>query len=330
MHIYLMHNACISKCICSVYFSQSHTCTHLFRHTHSSHAHKVALTKYHPHTLGQNVVQHSRLTTLTTACADHTHNSTHSNYWRGLSDYERQAVAQRIFVDDYRSLLFCHTPLSGVSAWMKVMYFTGSGSNLDDIGHVTNKDINNRKNFVYLTSYSLEEQEKETPRPISLSWWVQHPLLRAATTYRLKFLASNRFFQEKFGAEIREKYRTKDKQIGNVRFTEFVHYLVGFENQSRMNEHWKPLEQLCRPCEVNYDVILHHESMLQDSEEVLTAAHLTERVPELPRDYWDQVTVSYAHQLFGEVPSLLLGRLVTQYSNDFNMFSYSTLLPWKH
>ena len=290
---------------------------------------QVAPTKYHPHTLGQNVVQHSRLTTLTTACADHTHNSTHSNYWRGLSDYERQAVAQRIIVDDYRSLLFCHTPLSGVSAWMKVMYFTGSGSNLDDIGHVTNKDINNRKNFVYLTSYSLEEQEKRLQTYFSFMV-VQHPLLRAATTYRLKFLASNRFFQEKFGAEIREKYRTKDKQIGNVRFTEFVHYLVGFENQSRMNEHWKPLEQLCRPCEVNYDVILHHESMLQDSEEVLTAAHLTERVPELPRDYWDQVTVSYAHQLFGEVPSLLLGRLVTQYSNDFNMFSYSTLLPWKH
>lgn len=247
--------------------------------------------------------------------------------WRGLSEQQRRAVAQRILVDDDHQLLYCPVPLAASGPWMKVMYFIGPGRELLDIGKVPGKELSNRKNFHYLGSLSLEEQEKRFNSYLKFMV-TRHPFLRIAIAYKFKFEADNPFFHERYGKEIVRKYRSgagRDSTGKDVRFSEFAQYLADSENLEELNEHWQPLDLLCRPCEVKYDFILHHETVQEDSSQVLDQAELSERVPTFPYDTWDYIPPQYAYDLFRQLTPAVVGRLVEKYGNDFALFSYSSL-----
>ena len=247
--------------------------------------------------------------------------------WRDLSEQQRQAVAQRIVVNDEHRLLYCAVPLVGMGPWMKVMYFLGVGQGLSDISKVPAKELGTRKNFVYLSSFSPEEQERRLRSYLSFMI-SRHPFLRIAIAYKLKFESSNTFFHERYGREIIKKYRTgaEGEPMGqDVKFSEFVQYLVRTHNPSEMNEHWQPLETLCRPCEIDYDFILHHETLVGDSRELVSQAHLASHIPAFPIDGWDQISMQYVQSVFRKVSPSLLGKLVERYSSDFALFSYASL-----
>ena len=77
------------------------------------------------------------------------------------------------------------------------------------------------------------------------------------------------------------KYRTgaEGEPVGNdIKFSECVQYLVGIRNLSKMNKHWQPLETLCRPCEIEYDFILHHETLAEDLRELVSKVHLSSHI----------------------------------------------------
>ena len=252
----------------------------------------------------------------------------HSNQtWQDLSEQQRQVLAQRIIVNDDHHLLYCAVPLVGMGPWMKVLYFLGVGQGLPDISKVPTKELGARKNFVYLSSFSPEEQERRIRSYLSFMV-TRHPFLRIAIAYKLKFEASNTFFHERFGKEIVRKYRsgTKGNPTGDdVQFSEFVQYLVGTRSSAEMNEHWQPLETLCRPCEVGYDFVLHHETLQGDARELLIQAQLSNHIPSFPVDSWDYISMQYVQRVFRGLSPALIGKLVEQYSNDFALFSYSSL-----
>ena len=77
-----------------------------------------------------------------------------------MTAQQRQALAQRIIVNDEYRLLYCPVPLVGNGPWIKVLYFLGTGKTLSDISRVPSKELGNRKNFVYLNSFPPAEQER--------------------------------------------------------------------------------------------------------------------------------------------------------------------------
>ena len=196
-----------------------------------------------------------------------------------------------------------------------------------DVAKVPGKELGMRKNFVYLSSYSIEEQEQRLKS--YLSFMVsRHPFLRLAVTYRLKFESSNTFFHDRYGRDIIKNYRTgfveNDPSGDDVKFSEFARFVS--ESRTReMNEHWQPLESLCQPCVVDYDLVLHHETLEKDSRELLEMARLTDLVGTLPSDKWENVERAHVSSLFRELPPSLVGKLVKVYKEDFSMFSYSSL-----
>ena len=246
--------------------------------------------------------------------------------WNDLTDEQRQAITQRMVVNDEHKILYCPIPLSGNGPWMKVMYFIGeNGKDLGDISKVPSKALGNRKNFVYLNSYSREEQDRRISTYLKFMV-TRHPLLRISIAYKLKFEADNTFFHERYGKDIVKKYRhgAGSNPSGNdVKFSEFVQYLAGVPGER--NEHWESLDVLCQPCEVNYDFILHHETLHQDASEVLDQALLSDYVPTFPHDNWDSIPIEYVHGLFKKVTPASVGQLVKQYSHDFAMFSYASM-----
>ena len=171
-------------------------------------------------------------------------------------------LAQRIIVNDDHHLLCCAVPQVGMGPWMKVLYFLGVGQGLPDISKVPTKKLGAWKNFVYLSSFSPEEQERRIHSYLSFMV-TRHPFLRIAIAYKLKFEASNTFFHARYGKEIVRKHcsgATGNPTGDDVQFSEFVQYLVGTHSLAETNEHWQPLETLCSPCEVGYDFVLHCET----------------------------------------------------------------------
>ena len=294
-------------------------CTHKHKHTHThTHTHSVILQVPLKRHFQYSIFQHSRHVAMDSVCRNS------NKTWQDLTAQQRQVLAQRIVVNDEYRLLYCPVPLVGNGPWMKVMYLLGTGKELSDI---PSKALSNRKNFVYLNSFPAAEQERRLRSYLKFTV-TRHPFLRIANAYKLKFEALNSFFHERYGKEIVQKYRKdagKDLKGNDVKFSEFIRYLSDTGNHEEMNEHWQSLATLCRPCEVGYDFLLHHETLHQDSREVLEQAELQKRVPVFPYDTWDHISSVYVHSLFRRISPSLMGRLVQQFANDLDAFSYSSL-----
>ena len=80
------------------------------------------------------------------------------------------------------------------------------------------------------------------------------------------------------------------------------------------------------PCQVGTDYLLHYEMLAADSNELLREARLLRRVPSLPRDAWDHISTQYMQSLFRQISPAWIGQLVQRYQEDFDMFSYGSIL----
>ena len=94
--------------------------------------------------------------------------------------------------------------------------------------------------------------------------------------------------------------------------------------EEELNEHWRPLASLCRPCQLDYDTVLHYETLGTDSGELLSRLGMGERVPAFPPNTWDTVAVDYVRWQLESVAPARLGQLVRRYWADFDLFSYSS------
>ena len=227
------------------------------------------------------------------------------------------------------SLLYCTVPLVGSGPWLKLLYLLGPhGRGLSDISSIPSKEVTSHKNFVYLSSFPQAEQERRlhSYTKVMIS---RHPFTRLTIAYKMKFEARNAFFHERYGKKIVSNFRhslqgTAGTTDGSdVTFAEFVEYVTRAKHERDLNEHWQPLASLCAPCEVGYDVILHHETLKQDSNELLSKLGLAERVS-FPHDTWDYVAAEYVYRQLGGVAPASVGRLVQRYWDDFELFSYSS------
>lgn len=78
-----------------------------------------------------------------------------------------------------------------------------------------------------------------------------------------------------------QKYRYRPKRsslrYGNdVKFYEFVDFVTGNNEKGTQNEHWRPITDLCHPCEINYTFISKYETLSEDALEILE--HLDEKL----------------------------------------------------
>ena len=247
--------------------------------------------------------------------------------WDSLTEEQRKLLGQRIVVNDRHQMLYCMVPLIATSSWMKVLYFLGEHNEADSISKVSASIAQQKTNHVWLSSLSEAEQKKRVDTYLKFIV-ARHPFLRIIAVYKTKFDMKNEVFQRGYGRNIVKKYRHNPppNPVGDdVKFSEFVQYLVDDNDVEKMNEHWQPLYTLCRPCELQYDYILHHETVKEDAMELLNETSLDTVIPDFPVDNWDQVKAEYVRSTMDQLNPALIGRLVQKYDKDLAIFSYSTL-----
>lgn len=77
-----------------------------------------------------------------------------------------------------------------------------------------------------------------------------------------------------------QKYRANAtteslKNGDDVTFREFVDFVTDDSENKIRNEHWRPINELCRPCTVNYNLVSKYESLVEDATEILERIGVT-------------------------------------------------------
>ncbi|KAB7504761.1 Carbohydrate sulfotransferase 14, partial [Armadillidium nasatum] len=106
---------------------------------------------------------------------------------------------------------------------------------------------------------------------------VRHPFERVISAFKNKFeknYTSSQYFKKRFGVLILKRFRNGDSFNVNgdgVKFSEFVRYMIDTYNDdpSKLNEHWAPVDQLCHPCDVRYNIIGKYENLEEDAQHIL-------------------------------------------------------------
>jgi hypothetical protein len=112
-----------------------------------------------------------------------------------------------------------------------------------------------------------------------------------------------------------------------VQFSDFVRYVADPANDPRQcNQHWRPMFDLCHPCQIHYDFIGHYDTLTADADFVIKriGAHNKVRFPyEDPDNQRQQKTREILKQMYDTVSDSDLSRLrAVVYQNDFELFGY--------
>ena len=203
-----------------------------------------------------------------------------------------------------------------------------------------------RKSGTTLTDYFRQEN-------YFVFSFVRHPFDRLVSAYLDKIDGKNDPGYRKLRLKFKEDY-------GQVNFENFLKYILeklrtrekciksNIEDCSQIDVHWRPYDQRCAYCAMNYDFIGRMENFAEDVVEVVQRANLTNFISEAEalglqshftsnnsRHYVQNTNAEKveskaykasqrALDYFEYVDQSLIKELVSFYDLDFTLFQYST------
>ena len=171
--------------------------------------------------------------------------------------------------------------------------------------------------------------------------FVRHPPERVLSAYRNKIehplnaKPTEQSIWDEVRFSILSTYRTNfnTKAVDTIdedniypSFAEFIHFL--YDSQpALMNEHYKPMIELCQPCAVGYQYVGNFATLRENANAVLDYLHINSSL------FWDRgkhvknPTVSYVEDYFSELQPIDVHRLEEKFADDIAF--YNTLFPFE-
>ncbi|KAM9836229.1 carbohydrate sulfotransferase 10 [Aulostomus maculatus] len=245
-------------------------------------------------------------------------------------------VLDRIFVCDKHRILFCQTPKVGNTQWKKVLIvLNGAFSSVEKIPENLVHD-HDKNGLPRLSSLSPQEITHRLNTYFKF-FIVRDPFERLISAFKDKFIKNPRFepwYKHDIAPAIIRKYRKSHRDSGTtaagLHFEDFVRYLGDVEGRRRMDRqfgehiiHWVTYAELCAPCEINYNVLGHHETLEQDAPHILRAAGIDELVsyPAIPPGI-TRYNKTKVQSYFSGISKRDIRRLYARYQGDFELFGY--------
>ncbi|XP_006816179.1 carbohydrate sulfotransferase 11-like [Saccoglossus kowalevskii] len=219
-------------------------------------------------------------------------------------------VLQRLIVDDVYEFIYCVVQKVASGNWKTAlselkMHYT------DEKWKPNLRDFN--MGLPTLKEYSPQQIQYRLENYFKFIF-VRHPLERMLSAYRDRF-------------ERNDKGRLIPQWENIHSLKSFVHYLKETVAKERedLNIHWRPIANLCQPCEVTYDFIGHYETLDDDVNYIFSAYELSSVInfgshPSYATGSSNRTILRkyYANLSSGDM--LFLHKL---YSSDFELFGYS-------
>ena len=164
--------------------------------------------------------------------------------------------------------------------------------------------------------------------------FVRHPPERVLSAYRNKIehpLITNPT-EQSIWDEVRytvlNSYRIKfNKKIATGEsdvyptFAEFLHFLYD-SDPILMNEHYKPMVELCQPCAIEYNFIGNFATLRSHADALLNFLLINSSV------FWDKgkhgsnPTVSYMQKYYSKLQPIDFQRLEERFSDDIHLYNH--------
>ncbi len=237
-----------------------------------------------------------------------------------------------MYVDDTNQFLYCMIPKVACTNWKRVMLVLSGKVNTTDPMTLSPAQAHSNENAKYLktlNSYTVAEIKYRLKHYFKFMF-VREPLERLLSAYRNKFTVSyNNYFPQRYGKYIIKKFRknpsAKSLRMGqDVRFQEFLKYILDAETPKPFNAHWRQYYKLCHPCLVDYDAIGKYETVDDDIDYVLHEVHVDHLIkfPRANRISGRPKTADILKQSYKNISSEDIHRLWEIYSVDYAMFGY--------
>ena len=246
---------------------------------------------------------------------------THKNDKKGK--LQRFNLFHHIMVNEKFKVLFCFIPKVGCSN-MKRIFLVMDGL-YSSVETVNIKKMN--QEIVRLEKFPQEKREYMLKNFYKFMF-VRDPYERLASAYRNKWLNNKNIeLHANLGRRIIAKYRynnTKEPQHGDdVSFTEFVQYLTDNPPWD-VNEHWMPYEDLCRPCNIQYDFIGSIDTLRRDVVHAMRQIHANETKYHMIKISGSPLTQSKKKSagFLKELPKKYFDKLLAYFKRDHELFDY--------
>ncbi|KAM9820030.1 carbohydrate sulfotransferase 10 [Neosynchiropus ocellatus] len=245
-------------------------------------------------------------------------------------------VLDRIFVCDKHRILFCQTPKVGNTQWKKVLIvLNGAFPTVEEIPESLVHD-HDKNGLPRLSSFSPREITGRLSSYFKF-FIVRDPFERLISAFKDKFVKNPRFepwYKHDIAPAIIRKYRRSHREsplaASGLHFEDFVRYLGDIEGRRRMDRqfgehiiHWVTYAELCAPCQIQYTVVGHHETLERDAPYILRAAGIERLVayPAIPPGItrYNQTKVE---RYFSGISKRDVRRLYARYQGDFQLFGY--------
>lgn len=224
-------------------------------------------------------------------------------------------------VDNKHRVVYCYIPKVACTTWKKIMA---------QLVGLKSHSVHDQR-FNLLSSHSRAEVRFILQNYYKFLF-VREPFERLLSAYRDKFTSKTRVYK-KYAKKIKRSVRarlganaTTLAEGGDISFQEFISYLINVHTKgSRLNEHWNHYDNLCHPCEINFNFIGHYETLKEDAPFALHEAGVDQLVSFPPIRYTS--TKDNLERYYSEVPQEDALRLQKLYQRDLEMFGYKDKQP---
>ncbi|XP_077511881.1 carbohydrate sulfotransferase 11-like [Amblyomma americanum] len=246
------------------------------------------------------------------------------------------ALLDHVLVDDAHGLLYCAVPKVASTNWRRVLLALRTSA--ADPSRIPANRSHEPSAFRSLAQLPRPEQRRRLATHLKFVF-ARHPLERLLSAYRNKFeRAWSDYFPRRYGRLIVRQQRGANASRQaldtgrGVRFDEFLRYVASLDaadHAAAFNEHWRPLSELCFPCQLRYDVLGLYDTLERDSRLVLRRAGLAGRValPSRQRTYSAEPTAALMRRYYANVSDALMASLRRVYRDDMALFRYEQRYP---
>ena len=159
--------------------------------------------------------------------------------------------------------------------------------------------------------------------------FVRHPLERLVSAYRDRLASNNTRYHNIVGKRVIRKYRKNPSPLSlktgdDVTFPEFVSFVIDEWKVGKrpLDPHWRPVVDLCLPCEMQFDFIGKFETLNQDVEFLLRKLNESDLSRLFAIQPKPKTTSTLWKEFINKISYQQLIHLNRMFADDFRLFGY--------
>jgi hypothetical protein len=160
-------------------------------------------------------------------------------------------------------------------------------------------------------------------------FFVRHPFERLVSAYRDKFARDNPIYHKMVGTVIVRKVRKNPSRVSlemgdDVTFPKFVTFIIDEwrDGKRPLDVHWRPVVDLCLPCEMQFHFIGKFETLNQDVDYLLRKFNETDLSRLFAGQPKAKTTSSLWKDFMKQISHPQLSDLDRINADDFGLFGY--------